>query len=67
MPVILEPRDYERWLDLELQDADPLVDLLRPFASDRMTLHPVSSRVNNPRYDDPSCAEPVPESQPELL
>ncbi|MEE8474964.1 MAG: SOS response-associated peptidase [Myxococcota bacterium] len=67
MPVILEPRDYERWLDLELQDADSLVDLLRPFASDRMTLHPVSSRVNNPRYDDPSCAEPVPESQPALF
>lgn len=67
MPVILDPQDYARWLDPESRDVDGLLDLLRPFASDRMTLHPVSSRVNNPRYDDPTCAQPVPESQPGLF
>ena len=53
MPVILQPGDFDPWLDAPPQDAQTM---LKPFAGD-MTLYPVSSRVNNVRNDDPSCIE----------
>ena len=33
-------------------------DLLRPYPAAEMEAAPVGTRVNNPRVDDPSCAEP---------
>ncbi len=57
MPVILAPRDYERWL----APADPArlpIDLLRPFDADLMTSWKVSSAVGNVRNNSPDlCAE----------
>jgi putative SOS response-associated peptidase YedK len=55
MPVILSPKDYDRWLGLE---PDPR-DLLRPFPAEVMRLWPISARVNSPRNDDPDLLEPV--------
>lgn len=52
MPVILEPKDYERWLEPAAEDRLP-VDLLRPFAAEQMIAWPVSSRVGNVRNNDP--------------
>ena len=58
MPVIVDPRDYERWLDRRLQDPDKLREILKPYPSERMIAYPVSAAVNNPRHDDPDCVEP---------
>ena len=58
MPVILDPKDYEQWLDPDLQAADGVKPLLRPFPSDLMTAYSISLRVNNPRNDDSRCLEP---------
>jgi putative SOS response-associated peptidase YedK len=61
MPVILEPRDYERWLDSgggnsgEL--ARPPVDLLRPYPAEKMKAWQVSQRVGNVRNNDPELLE----------
>ena len=55
MPVILEPRDYARWLDPENHDAASLAKLLRPASVDRLATWPVSRHVNNPVNDDPGC------------
>jgi len=63
MPVILDPSDYDAWLDPELQDPAALRPLLRAFPAERMTAHPVSQRVNNPRVDDPGCAAPLPDDE----
>lgn len=60
MPVILEPRDYERWLQPG-DPAQPPVDLLRPFPAEKMLAWPVSDRVGNVRNNDPQLLE---ESQP---
>ncbi|MDR3771899.1 MAG: SOS response-associated peptidase [Terracidiphilus sp.] len=52
MPVILQPRDYSRWLD----PGDPVrppVDLLRPFPAEKMAAWRVSDRVGNVRNNDP--------------
>jgi putative SOS response-associated peptidase YedK len=59
MPVILEPKDYDHWLDARDQ-ARPPVDLLRPHPADRMRAWPVSDRVGNVRNNDPQLLEPTP-------
>jgi putative SOS response-associated peptidase YedK len=58
MPVILGQDDYSRWLDPAAQDSRKLTPLLRPFPSDAMAAHPVSTLVNNPAHEDPQCVEP---------
>lgn len=65
MPVILPPETYDRWL-LNFEP-DPR-DLLVPFASELMTMWPISTRVNKPAHDDPSVLERVEvETQATLL
>jgi putative SOS response-associated peptidase YedK len=57
MPVILEPKDYSRWLEPAAQERLP-VDLLRPFPAEQMASWPVSERVGNVRYNDPELLAP---------
>jgi putative SOS response-associated peptidase YedK len=59
MPVILPPAAYARWLGPASKDTASLGELLRPFAVGEMTATPVSLRLNNPRFDDPACVEPL--------
>ncbi len=63
MPVIVDPRDYERWLDRRIQDPAKLREILKPYPSERMIAYPVSAAVNNPRNDDAQCVEPQPDAQ----
>jgi len=57
MPVILNPTDYDRWLDAGIQEPAVLKPLLRPYPADEMMAYPVSTRVNNPANDSPECVE----------
>jgi putative SOS response-associated peptidase YedK len=60
MPVILEPRNYDRWLEPG-EPGRPPVDLLRPYPAEKMQAWPVSERVGNVKNDDPellAAAEP---------
>jgi putative SOS response-associated peptidase YedK len=59
MPVIIDPPDYEQWLDPEIQQADALNLLLRPYPADAMITYPVSKRVNSPANNDSHCIEAV--------
>jgi len=52
MPVILRPRDYDRWLDREPSEQPPL-DLLRPLPSDEMEMRPANPAVGNVRNNGP--------------
>ncbi len=52
MPVILDLRDYARWLDPSETSTEDAVNLLRPFDPDQMTAYPVSTRVNTPKNND---------------
>jgi putative SOS response-associated peptidase YedK len=56
MPVIVDPAHYAVWLDPACPDPAALI---RPYPAERMTLWPVSTRVNSVRNDDPSLIEPV--------
>ncbi len=71
MPVILDPADFETWLDSGTPPAAALA-LLRPCPSDWLTAHRVSRRVNAVANDDLSLIEPLrageePAEQPRLL
>ena len=63
MPVILEQRDQERWLDPGGREsgegARPPVDLLRPYPAEKMQAWQVSQRVGNVRNNDPELLEPT--------
>lgn len=59
MPVILEPADYDAWLDLTLQDATRLLPLLRPYPAERISLWPVGAEVNRPGNEGPGLMAPI--------
>jgi putative SOS response-associated peptidase YedK len=59
MPVILEERHYDEWLDPTIEDTDRLRRLLKPYAADQMATYPVSRYVNDPRNEGPQCVERV--------
>ena len=57
MPVILPVEAYAHWLDPDNSDLDALAALLKPAPDDRMSIHPVSLRVNNVRNEGPVLIE----------
>jgi putative SOS response-associated peptidase YedK len=64
MPVLLDPSDYDRWLDPGNSERLP-TDLLRPYPAEKMRAWPISERVGNVRNDDPALldeTQPVPEN-----
>jgi putative SOS response-associated peptidase YedK len=60
MPVIIHPGDFELWLDPGVQDPADVQHLLRPYPAEEMGFYPVSTHVNSPHNEDPSCIEPLP-------
>ena len=65
MPVVLEERDWDRWLDPDSGDVDTLSDLLRPASDDLLVAYPVGTAVNSAENDGPELVERV-ELEPSL-
>ncbi|WP_392532425.1 SOS response-associated peptidase [Nostoc sp. C117] len=61
MPVILEPQDYDLWLDSQVQTPETLQQLLHPYPAPAMAAYPVSTLVNNSRHNSPECIMPLTE------
>lgn len=57
MPLILPPEVYDAWLAPGKPGPS---ELLQPYPSEYLRLHPVSTEVNRPGNDHPSCREPLP-------
>lgn len=55
MPVILQPDDYELWLNRNMHNPHELQRLYNPFQSDLLTAYPVPELVNNTRFDSHAC------------
>lgn len=55
MPVILDPKDFDLWLDPEFDRTDVLSALLKPTSDDLLQAHPVDRRMGNPRFDGPEA------------
>jgi putative SOS response-associated peptidase YedK len=60
MPVILQPRDYALWLDVDTTDIERLKGILTPYPAEGMDAYPVSRRVNKPAHEGPELIEPLP-------
>jgi putative SOS response-associated peptidase YedK len=67
MPVIIERKDYARWLGGG-DSAQPPVDLLRPFPAEQMIVWKVDKAVGNVGNDTAQLLESAPDepSQPSL-
>jgi putative SOS response-associated peptidase YedK len=60
MPVVLPPERWEAWLDPENQDVDALTAFLVPAPNELLTMHPVSTSVNNVRNNGIELLDPIP-------
>lgn len=60
MAVILRPENTQAWLDPALQDPARLEPFLVPYPSEEMKAYSVGTVVNNAKFDDPRCIEPLP-------
>ncbi len=59
MPVILEEKNEDAWLDPAVWDPKVLRPLLTPYPSELIDFYPVSTVVNSAQHDDESCIAPV--------
>ena len=59
MPVVLSPEVYALWLDPTLQAPDRLRGLLELLPPEVWEVYPVSTHVNSPAHDDPTCIQRV--------
>ncbi len=54
MPVIINPENYARWLNVETE-ANELKDILAEDAYRNVQLNPISPYVNNPAHNNDQC------------
>lgn len=59
MPVILERKTYDLWLDPGMTNVQVVSELLKPYDARMMRAYPVSSRVNHVANDDEDCSRHV--------
>jgi putative SOS response-associated peptidase YedK len=57
MPAILRREDEERWLDVSGAQFDKVRLVLKPFPSEQMGAHDVSTLVNKPENDTASVSD----------
>ncbi|MGI9462747.1 MAG: SOS response-associated peptidase family protein, partial [Aestuariivirgaceae bacterium] len=66
MPVVIDPPDFDVWLDTDETRASDAAPLLRPAANDYFIAEPaVMERPRKPAA--PSPAQPQPQSSPDQL
>ncbi|WP_370674932.1 SOS response-associated peptidase [Pleomorphomonas sp. PLEO] len=61
MPVILDPKDWDEWLDCGNRRPRDVAHLLRPAADDLLEAIPVSERANSVANDDEALIAPLAE------
>jgi putative SOS response-associated peptidase YedK len=59
MPVILDPSNYDLWLDPGMKNVDAVTDMLKPYDARTMRSYRISNRVNHVANDDADCAKPI--------
>ena len=56
MPVILEPENYDLWLDPGMQNVAAISELLKPYDARQMRCYSISTRINHVANDDEACS-----------
>ncbi len=59
MPVIVQKKLEELWLNPELKKRSELMEVLKPYPPEEMEAFPVSKLVNSPTNDRPECVTPL--------
>jgi putative SOS response-associated peptidase YedK len=59
MPVILQERERQLWLDDDINDVSFLSSILLPYPAELMEAYETSLRVNNAQFDDELCIAPI--------
>jgi putative SOS response-associated peptidase YedK len=59
MPVILERKNEDTWLNPDETEPERLTKMLHPFPASEMDAYPVSRLVNIPKNDSKEVIEPV--------
>jgi putative SOS response-associated peptidase YedK len=59
MPVVIEPRDFDRWLDCLSYEPRDVFDLMRPADPDFFEAIPISDKVNKFENTGPEIQEPI--------
>jgi putative SOS response-associated peptidase YedK len=59
MPVILDPNNYDLWLDPGMTNVEAVSEMLKPFDARQMRSYPISTRINHVANDDEACSAPV--------
>lgn len=68
MPMILlDKAEQDAWLDVRNVRAQQAAQMALPLADGVLKFHPVSTRVNSARDDDPGLIEPVTLEKPEAI
>ena len=62
MPVILDPKFHEKWLNADIQDPKALQVIINVGIIHNMSFYPVSKLVNSVKNNDPNCIKPVDEN-----
>jgi len=62
MPVILDPKFHEKWLNADIQDPKALQVIINDGIIHNMSFYPVSKLVNSVKNNDPNCIKPVNEN-----
>lgn len=60
MPVILKKEDEYKWLNPDIHEPDQLLPFLKPYSAEDMEAYIISSKVNNPFFDDEELISPKP-------
>ncbi len=58
MPLILEPDQFEAWLDCSSGSAKDIAKMIEPGPEGRLQATPVSKRLNNSRNEGPELLRP---------
>ena len=65
VPVTIDPRDFEFWLDCRSDEADSVTPLMRGPEEGEFVWHEISTRVNHVDNDDAQLILPITEQQRE--
>ncbi|HYI05426.1 MAG TPA: SOS response-associated peptidase, partial [Reyranella sp.] len=60
MPVLLQPSQFDAWLDPQNEDIAGLKAMLAPAPPEAVVVHPVDPAVNQARNEGAQLIEPVP-------
>jgi len=55
MPAILQPEQFDAWLDTDNHDTAALKAMLAPCRPELMAAHPVSPAINSGKVEGPDC------------